>query len=318
MNIYLSAALAYDRIMSFPGRFSDHIMPDKLDMLSVRFPIDRLREAFGGPAGNMAHGLALLGEKPLILASAGKDFGPYQAKLLAQGLSLAGISIWPEELTAGAYITTDHAGNQITCFHPGATDHAADYSHIAPGQPALVMVSPGNMDDMLNLPRLGRQHGFTFIADPGQAITSMSASQLMDMMRGAYALISNDYELALIQDMTGLDIPGLLTLCQTVITTLGKRGSVIKSRTGEIAVPAVRAPALDPTGAGDAFRAGLLKGLALGLDLEISARLGAVTAAFCVEGPGPQDYTFTPEAFKARLRDNFDLHIPGLFRENTD
>ncbi|MFZ5813172.1 MAG: carbohydrate kinase family protein [Thermodesulfobacteriota bacterium] len=307
MRILVSGSLAYDRIMTFPGRFSDHILPDKIHILNVCFLVNGLTEKFGGTAGNIAYSLKLLGEDPVILSTAGKDFAAYADWLASRGLSFEGIRRIEEEFTAGAYITTDQSDNQITGFNPGAMKHPCGYA--VDGHDAadiLAIVAPGNLDDMRNYPRIYKKRGIRFVLDPGQNITAFSGGELAEMLTGATYLISNDYELELIQNATGLTRADILARVSALITTLGEKGSVIRQGDREILVPPAKPREVkDPTGAGDAFRAGLLKGLRAGLPLEKAGRLGSVSAVYAVERHGTQEHSYTPEEFAARYEENF-------------
>ncbi|MEW6533463.1 MAG: carbohydrate kinase family protein [Thermodesulfobacteriota bacterium] len=307
MQILVSGSLAYDRIMDFPERFSDHIMPDKIHVLNVSFVVNGMEERFGGTAGNIAYSLTLLSERPLILASAGKDFGEYGEWLKSRGLSLDAIRIIPEEFTASAYITTDKADNQITGFNPGAMRHPSLFS-IDGANPAdsLAIVAPGNVEDMLNYTGLYRQKEIPYIFDPGQQVPVLSSENLFDMISGSMMLISNDYELEMIKRTTELSLSQILERCGAVITTLGDKGSVVRTTESEVEIPAVRASqVLDPTGAGDAYRAGLIKGLATGKDLVTSARMGSVSASFSVACQGTQCHLFSEHDFWDRYQGAF-------------
>ena len=308
MRIFVSGSLAYDRIMDFPGRFADHILPEKIHILNVCFMVNGLTERFGGTAGNIAYNLALLQEKPYILATAGeRDFGPYRKWLEQLGLPLAGIKEISQELTAGAYITTDLADNQITGFNPGAMKYTSDYQFdgLDPAA-ALAIVAPGSLDDMLAYSRFYKAKGVRYIFDPGQSIPAWSGDDLREMTQGSQALIVNDYELEMFRQKTGLEVPGLLELTPRLITTKGEQGSGLQTPEGSMQVPAVPAKeVIDPTGAGDAYRAGLLKGLALGLDWLEAARMGAVLASFSVEQQGTQEHQLEIQEFAARYAETF-------------
>ena len=307
MRIFVSGSLAYDRIMDFPGRFVDHILPEKIHILNVCFMVNGLTERFGGTAGNIAYNLALLGEKPVIVATAGKDFGPYREWLESLGLPLTGIKEIPAEFTAGAYITTDLADNQITGFNPGAMKHTSDYGFdgLNPAK-AIAIAAPGNLEDMLTYTRFYKDRGVRYLFDPGQSIPAWGGGDLKEMATGALALIVNDYELEMFRQKTGLDVPDLLQLTPHLITTRGEQGSVFQTARGEDEVPAVPPRrVLDPTGAGDAYRAGLLKGLALGLEWPQAARMGAVLASFCVEQQGTQEHRLEVPEFWGRYTEHF-------------
>jgi adenosine kinase len=313
MRIFVSGSLAYDRIMDFPGRFADHILPEKIHILNVCFMVNGLTERFGGTAGNIAYNLALLGEKPVILATAGRDFGPYRDWLMQLGLPLTGIREVPEEFTAGAYITTDQADNQITGFNPGAMKHPSGYRFDGLGAGDLAIVAPGALEDMLVYSRAYKVRKVRYIFDPGQSIPAWGGEELKEMASGAFALIANDYELEMFRQKTGLKEKGLLQLSGTVIVTRGEEGSYLLTGQGReeiAAIPAQRV--LDPTGAGDAYRAGLLKGLAQGLSWTEAARLGAVLASFAVEQQGTQEHRVELSQLGARYRESFGQPPAGL------
>ncbi len=305
-NIFISGSLAYDRIMNFPESFSDHILPDKIHSLNVCFQVDGVTENYGGTAGNIAYALKLMGKDSTITATIGSDHHKYFEWLDKHSISRAEITVIPQELTAGAYITTDKSNNQITGFNPGAMKYSSklDFNSLTPKE-TLVLVSPGNLDDMINYPKLCKQKGIGYIFDPGQALPVLQAQDLIDVITGCMLLIVNDYEFNLILDKTGLTKNELLALADATIITLGEAGSELYRRSGKISIPSFKAArVVDPTGAGDAFRGGLLCGLISGSDLETSAVQGSVCASFAVECNGTQVYSFTPEEFANRMRAN--------------
>ena len=304
MKIIVSGSLAYDRIMDFPGYFSEHILPEKIHVLNVAFTVNGLREKFGGTAGNIAYALALLGEQPEISATIGSDYHRYLDWLSKNGISIKNIKIIEDEFTAGAYITTDQADNQITGFNPGAMKFSSsqDFDQLNPKE-TLVIVSPGNLEDMINYPRACKTGGIDYIFDPGQSIPMLGAEDLLQAIEGCRILISNDYELDLIMNKTGLNKENLLKKARTIITTLGESGSRIFLPEGETYIPAVPPKKVeDPTGAGDSYRGGLLSGLVRGMDIEGSARIGSVCASFAVECYGTQDYRFDLAEFNERFK----------------
>ncbi len=304
MNIVVSGSLAYDRIMSFPGHFSDHILPDKIHVLNVCFQVNGIKEKFGGTAGNIAYSLGLMGEKPIISATIGQDYSRYFAWFTKNGISTEAIKIIDDEFTAGAYITTDLADNQITGFNPGAMQYPAgmNFDTMEAGE-TIVIVSPGNMEDMINYPLACKQKGIGYIFDPGQSLPVWDAKELLKAIEGSKILIVNDYELELIVTKTGLKKNALLEFAGAIITTLGESGSQIVTKDCDIRIPPAKARRVaDPTGAGDAYRGGLISGLVRGLDMEQSARMGSVCASFAVECYGTQEYSFTPDEFGARLK----------------
>lgn len=307
MHIFVSGSLAYDRIMDFPGRFADHILPEKIHILNVCFMVNGLTERFGGTAGNIAYNLALLGEKPVILATGGRDFSHYQQWLLELGLPLAGIRLIEEEFTAGAYITTDLADNQITGFNPGAMkfESGFQFDGVNPKK-SLAIIAPGNLPDMLTYSRRYKEMGLPYIFDPGQSIPAWGPEELREMATGALALIVNDYEQEMFCQKTGLTEGGLRNLVQTLIITKGEEGSEFIGPEGRQSIPAAQPRRVkDPTGAGDAYRAGLIKGLTLGLPWGTAALMGATLASFAVEQTGTQEHRLSLSDFWQRYRDNF-------------
>jgi adenosine kinase len=307
VNIYISGSIAYDRIMDFPGKLSDHILPDKIHILNVCFTVNGMVEKFGGTAGNIAYTLSLLKERPVLIATIGKDFESYFDWLNKNNISEEGIKIIREEFTAGAYIITDKADNQITGFNPGAMKYPSGYSfHNADPKNSISLIAPGNLQDMVEYARICKEKGIDHICDPGQSLTQWEGNALREWLDGSLLLISNDYELELIMKITGMNKKGLLGLTKIIITTLGEKGSLITSAEFDVAIPAAKVHnVVDPTGAGDAYRAGLLKGIVLGRDIETSAKMGTIAAAFAIERYGTQEHHYTYEDFIARYKSNF-------------
>jgi adenosine kinase len=306
-TVYISGSMAYDRIMDFPGKFSDYILPDKIHILNVCFNVNGLTEKFGGTAGNVAYTLSLLKEMPVIMATIGKDYGNYFEWLKKNNISVEGIKTINDEFTAGAYITTDKSDNQITGFNPGAMKYQAEYrlDEANPDQ-AMVLIAPGNMNDMISYAVTCRDKGIPYICDPGQSLSLWDGVALREWIEGSMILISNDYELELVMTMTGTDRKGLLRLTKAIITTLGEKGALISTLDRNERIPSATVfHVLDPTGAGDAFRAGLLKGLVAGKNIETAAKMGAVSATYAIENYGTQEHHFTYEAFLERYRNNF-------------
>lgn len=299
--------MAYDRIMDFPGKFSDFILPDKIHILNVCFNVNGLTEKFGGTAGNIAYTLSLLNEMPVIMATIGKDSGSYFDWLKKNNISVHGIRTIDDEFTAGAYITTDKSDNQITGFNPGAMKYQADYrlEETHPDR-AVVLIAPGNMKDMISYAAVCRSRGIPYVCDPGQSLSLWDGDALREWIEGSLIFISNDYELELVMNMTGTDKKGMLRMTGAIITTLGEKGALISTHNSNERIPsATVSQVLDPTGAGDAFRAGLLKGLVTGQTIETATRMGAVAATFAIENYGTQEHTFSFEAFLERYRINF-------------
>lgn len=308
MAIYVSGSLAFDRIMTFPGNFQDHILMDKLHMLNISFMVDNMEERKGGCAGNIAYSLALLGEKPVIVSSAGKDFDAYAKKLEGMGLPLEGIRRLNDVFTALCYITTDMNGNQITGFYPGAMSTPCDYAF--PNLDAakdIAIISPGNVEDMRRLPKFFKENGVPYIFDPGQQLPVLSGDDLRVAIEGSFACITNDYELNMICKATGMSEDELLGRTLWLVTTLGAEGARVRGADGTDVhlEAALVGKVVDPTGAGDAQRAGLLKGLAAGLAMPEAARLGSISASFAIEHMGTQEHSYTPEIFKERYEATF-------------
>ena len=307
MDILVSGSMAYDRIMDFPGRFADDIVPEKIHMINLSFTVNGLAEKFGGTAGNIAYALALLGERPRILATMGHDYHSYFHWLERCGIATTDIRIVPEELTASAYITTDLAGNQITGFNPGSMKHPslADFSGLDPAD-CIALIGPGNLQDMAEYARSYQQMGVFSIFDPGQSLPAWQGEDLASAIKDCRMLISNDYELALVKDKTGLSTSQLLEMVGTIVTTKAEHGTEVISGGGVLQIPAIPTPeVVDPTGAGDAFRGGLIKGLVLKCPIERAAQMGTVCGHYAIQKSGTQEYSFTMEQFTAKLEEHF-------------
>jgi adenosine kinase len=302
-QIIVCGSLAYDRIMVFPGYFSDHILPEKIHVLNVSFTVDGMQERFGGTAGNIAYALTLLGEKPLISSTIGHDYHAYFKWLGDNEISTGNIIIIENEFTASCYITTDRADNQITGFNPGAMKYSSsmNFDTLHPNE-TIVIISPGNLDDMINYPGLCKARGIDYIFDPGQSLPMLKSDDLIHAIDGCQILICNDYELDMITSKTGLRKADLMKLAKTIIVTRGELGSIVSTPDAEINIPAVQpAMVVDPTGAGDSYRGGLISGLVHGMSIERCARMGSACASFAVECCGTQDYRFSADEFNQRL-----------------
>ncbi len=306
MEILVSGSMAYDRIMNFSGRFSDHILPDQLDNINISFLVESLTEHIGGTAGNIAYSLSLLGEKPRILAAMGRDYHRYFEWLDRCGISTGDIRIVEEELTAGAYITTDANSNQFTGFNPGAMKHQAGFSYAGiKASDTMAIVGPGNLADMMEFTARNNELGIYSIFDPGQSLPIWEPEALSRCIGQSSMLICNEYELGMISNSTGLSREELAGMVEHLVVTLGDQGAELRSK-GEVeAVPVVPANAVDPTGAGDAFRGGLIKGLAHGLGIKRAAQMGAVCGYYAVRVNGTQTYRYTQAEYEAKLRECF-------------
>lgn len=303
MNILTSGSLARDRILDFPGYFSDHILPDKIHVLNVSFTVNSMIEKFGGTAGNIAYALSLLGEKPIILATIGRDYHSYFEWLMKNNIDYDNITIIEEELTASAYIITDQADNQITGFNPGAMKYPSSFNFdkLNPKE-SIAIIAPGNLKDMMNYSVTCKAKGIDYIFDPGQSLPMWDSQDLTQCIEGSKILISNDYELELVINKTRLDKKELLQWTNYIVVTLGELGSRVCTPDREIDIPAIKPKkVVDPTGAGDAYRAGLIKGLIQCSNIEQSAKMGSVCASFAVECYGTQEYHFSLMEFEERL-----------------
>ena len=309
MDVLISGSLAYDRIMDFPGLFADHIMADQLDNINVSFTVNSLVERFGGTAGNIAYALSLLGEHSRILATVGHDYHQYFQRLEQQGISTKDIRVIPEELTASAYITTDEANNQITGFNPGAMKHQSgfEFGNLDPAQ-SVAIVAAGNLQDMADYAQAYQEKGVFAIFDPGQSLPAWSPEDLSQLIGRCKMLISNDYELEMITNRTGLAIDQLLGVLDTVIITKGDQGAEIVTAAGTTAVPVIpTGKIVDPTGAGDAFRGGLIKGILQGDSIRRSVEMGTVCSHYVIQVSGTQEYSFTMDEFSAKLDEHFGV-----------
>ena len=306
MDILVSGSMAYDRIMNFSGRFSDHLLPDQLDNINISLLVDSLTEHIGGTAGNIAYSLSLLGEKPRILASMGRDYHRYFQWLDQCGISTDDIRIVEDELTAGAYITTDLNSNQFTGFNPGAMKHQAGFSYDGvDASDTMAIVGPGNLADMMEFTAKNNELGIYSIFDPGQSLPIWEPESLSRCIGQSNMLICNEYELGMITNSTGLSREQLAGMVEHLVVTLGAEGAEFHSEGESERVPVVPADAVDPTGAGDAFRGGLIKGLAHGAGIKRAVQMGAVCGYYAVQVNGTQTYRYTPAEFDAKLRECF-------------
>ena len=308
MAIYVSGSLAYDRIMSFPGLFEEHILPDKLHIINLSFLVEDVREHCGGTAGNISYTAALFGESPITLASVGDDFDRYKRRMQKMNMPLEGIRHVPNEFTALCFITTDRADNQITGFCPSAMNYPCEYEfgHIDSGKD-LAIIAAGNMNDMKHYPAFFKKQALRYIYDPSQQITSISGEELQESVTGSFMFISNDYELEMMLKALGMaNKEELLELTPHVVTTLGSQGSLLLTGEGEIHIPAVFTEELkDPTGAGDSLRGGMLAALHRGESLVKAIQTGTVAASFCVEKYGTQEHCFDQKIFDYRFSNTF-------------
>lgn len=305
MRIVVTGSLAYDYIMNFPGYFKDHILPDKVHMLTVSFLVDSMRRMRGGVAGNIAYTLALLGERPLVVATAGQDFGEYRAWMERQGIDASGIKLIDDEFTASCFINNDKANNQIVAFYTGAMAHSKHLSltELGLGADDLVIISPTDPEAMARYADECRAHGIPFLFDPGKQTPRLDGEQILAGLTGASVLVGNDYEFAMMAQKTGRSEAELIAAAPLAVVTRGDQGSSIyDQRSGrELHVPIAPIPlVVDPTGAGDAYLGGLAFGLAHRLPLEVTGRIAALAAAYPIEHRGGQEHSYTLSEFAKR------------------
>jgi adenosine kinase len=308
MSFVITGSVAYDYLMRFPGRFRDQILPDQLDNLSLSFLADSMRRAQGGIAANIAYTMRLLGGDPIILATVGVDFGDYRRWLEAEGLSTEQIIEIPDELTATFFVSTDLDQNQIANFYAGAMNYARHYTLASRGltHARMVVISPNDPVAMLNYAQECKQHGIPFAYDPSQQIARLSGEELERSVPGAAYLLCNEYELAMVQSKTGWTLADLREQVDTLVLTLGKKGSVIYHGDEETTVPAASLARLDdPTGAGDAYRGGFFAARMAGLPLAVSGRVGSLCSAYALEHMGTTTHRFTLDEFIERYTHDF-------------
>ncbi len=291
MNILICGSMAYDTIMVFPDQFKNHILPDKIHKLSVAFLVPEMRREFGGTAGNIAYNLQLLDGNPCVMATVGDDFGPYQAWLQQHGIAQTHIKPITGSFTAQAFITTDQDDNQITAFHPGAMQQAHMNSVKSAKEIALAIIAPDGREAMFQHALECFEAGIPFLFDPGQGLPMFNGDELMHFIDMADYLAVNDYESQVIQDKTGLTLEQLAAKVKALIVTLGAEGSQIYAEGQRFDIPCVRADAVvDPTGCGDAYRAGLLYGIVRGWDWKTCGRLASTMGAIKIGSRGGQNH----------------------------
>jgi adenosine kinase len=309
--VLCTGSIAYDYILSFKGRFKDHILMDKTHILNLSFLVDDLQKRRGGVAGNYAYNLSLLGHPAAVLATAGADAKEYRDWLVARGVDCRGLRLLDDQISATGFTTTDMDDNQLTGYYGGAMWKAAMLG-LDDGPPDIdaVIIGPNDPGAMKRLVAECRERGIPFVFDPAHQLPMMDGADVTDSTNGAWIVIGNDYELELIQERTRRDAKGLLQLSEMVVTTLGRHGSRITTRDGSVDVPA--APAhreADPTGAGDAYRAGLVAGLLRGLDLRDAGCIASLAATYAVEHVGTIEHAYTRDEFCARHRDAFGFEV---------
>ncbi len=306
MSALICGSMAYDTIMVFHDKFQNHILPDKVHILNVSFLVPNIRREYGGCAGNIAYNLKLLGEDPLIMATVGHDFEPYAQWLSQAGLSSEYIRIMDDHYTGQAYITTDEDDNQITAFHPGAMNSSHLNEVPADAGIQLGIVSPDGKDGMLAHAEQFAEQGIPFIFDPGQGMPMFNGEELLQFIALANYATFNDYESELMQEKTGLTLEQMAQKVDALIITRGGKGSYIYTQGRRIEIPAATVKVInDPTGCGDAYRAGLMYGLLNELDWETTGRIASLLGAIKIEQHGTQNHFFSMDDFKLRYQQNF-------------
>jgi adenosine kinase len=316
VRVIVTGSLAYDYIMNFPGKFSDHILPDKVHMLTVSFLVDSMKRLRGGTAGNIAYTLALLGAKTWLVSAAGQDFAEYRQALESAGVDTTGVKTVPNEFTASCFINTDQMNNQIVAFYPGAVVHAREVTLASLGlQPGdLVIISPTDPESMLRHTQECKRAGVAYIFDPGKQTPRLDTSQILSGLDGCAAMIGNDYEFGMMARTTGKSEEALIAMAPLTVITRGELGSRVYVR-GQPPFEVPVAPPtqmVDPTGAGDAYLGGLAFGLARKLPLPVAARVAALAATYCIELKGCQEHRYTHSEFATRYRSAFGEALPAV------
>lgn len=313
MSIIVTGSFAFDYIMQYPGRFTDHILPDRLEKISLSFLVDEMRKVRGGCAPNIAYSLALLGERPRLMATAGQDAVEYRDWLADHGVDISLLRIYDDVFTASFFVSTDRDQNQIASFYTGAMARARELSfHDLNDDVEIAIISPNDPVAMDKYADECRELSIPYIYDPSQQVARVGGEELTRGLTGAHILILNEYEYSILRKKTGLNETQLLDRVNTIIVTKGEEGStILNSETGtgnihRLDVPAAQPrAAYDPTGVGDAYRAGLIKGLVRGYPWAVTGRLASLAAVYVLEHPGPQPKPYTREQFVQRYRESF-------------
>jgi len=306
MKLIVTGSIAFDYLMQFPGKFTEHILPEHLQRVSLSFLVESMDKRRGGCAPNIAYTLALLGERPCLVATAGQDFKEYDEWLRAVGVDTSHVRHVPDKFTASFFCSTDTENNQIASFYIGAMANASELSLRTIPQPGLVIISPNDPGAMVQYAEECRTIGVPFIFDPGQQCARLSGDELRDGIKGARLVICNDYEFELIRQKTGLDADGMLQEANALVITRGEDGCSLYEKSGRVDVKALTPHRIvDPTGVGDAFRGGLMKGMAAGKSLKECAQLGTVAATYALEHLGGQSHAYTMQEFSERYAQHF-------------
>jgi adenosine kinase len=306
MSALICGSIAYDTIMVFPDRFKNHILPDKVHILNVSFMVPQMRREFGGCAGNIAFNLHLLGDDPVLMATVGGDFAPYANWLDENGISRKHVKMLNDIYTGQAFITTDQDDNQITAFHPGAMSESHQNKVSDANGITLGIVSPDGRDGMIQHAEQFADSGIPFIFDPGQGMPMFGREDLVRFVEQATWVTLNDYEAQLMCERTGLSVDELATRVEALVVTRGGEGSLVYTGGKCLEIPTAKAREIrDPTGCGDAYRAGLLHGLMHGMDWETTGRIASLMGAVKIEHHGTQNHRFDRDGFAERFQREF-------------
>jgi adenosine kinase len=319
MRVYVTGSIAFDYIMVFPGRFRDHILPDKMHVLSVSFLVDSLTRRRGGTGANIAYNLALLGERPHLLGTVGEDFVDYRAWLETHGVDCHAVKVIAGDHTASCFINTDLQDNQITAFYPGAMSQAALISLVEAGITGedLVLIAPNDPVAMVRYVSECAAAGVPYLYDPSMQLPRLEPDQLETGCRHARVLAGNDYEFGMMAEKLGMREDDLRHLAPVSAMTRGEAGALITADGEEYEIPPARPRSVvDPTGAGDAFRAGLVVGMKRGLPWPVAGRIAALAAVYAIEHPGTQQHAYTAQEFRSRYEENYGplLELAGPVR----
>jgi adenosine kinase len=308
MDILLTGSVAYDYLMTFHGLFKEQILPERLESISLSFLVESMSRQRGGVAPNIAYSMALLGERPHVMATVGEDFEEYRAWLEAKGVDTTLMKVVPGVYTASFFATTDQASAQIASFYPGAMGHASSQSlKDLSSKPELVLVSPNEPGAMTKFAAEARELGIPYLYDPSQQVLRLDGKELARDMEGAQFLFCNDYEFGLISKKTNWSLDQVLDHVNILVITRGKDGADLYADNDTVHIPTVpEREIVDPTGVGDSFRGGFLAGYSRGFDWKLCGEIGSLAAVYCLEQNGPQSHTYTREEFVKRFREHFD------------
>lgn len=308
MRIIVTGSVAYDYIMSFPGDFSEHILPDKIDVLSVSFLVDSLRREPGGCAANIAYNLALLGASPSVMATVGADFAYDRERLSQSGVDMSLCRMLPDESTSSFFVSTDRKNRQIASFYVGAMGQAGQLSFhdLEAGSVDLAIIAPNAPDAMVKYVQECKSLGIPYVYDPSQQIVRLSGAELAAGIEGCKVFVANEYEFELVHEKTGLTEDAIVGMCEVVVITHGEKGSIIRAGGQTHAVPiAASESVVDPTGIGDAYRSGIVFGLLTDLPWPVAGRVGALAATYALESLGTQSHRYDVPTFLKRYQAHF-------------